>query len=72
MRYVQLMSTTTGRVVRAIAGLALIVFGVWTGGAAGWALAVVGVEPLSAGLLNFSLVAPLFHERMRGSMPHHA
>ena len=66
MGFVRFMSTTAGRVVRVVAGLALIIGGLLAGGAAGWVIAVVGVVPLAAGATNVCLFAPLFHARFHG------
>ena len=49
------MASTTGRVARVIAGVALIVFGGLLGGG-WWALAVVGIVPLAAGTLDVCLL----------------
>ena len=50
-----------GRLVRVIAGLALIVIGLWLiQGVVGWILAVVGLVPLLAGLFDRCVFAPLF------------
>jgi hypothetical protein len=50
-----------GRMVRIVAGLALIAIGLlWVHGVAGWILAVVGVVPLLAGSLDYCVFAPLF------------
>ena len=50
-----------GRLVRVIAGLALIVIGLWlVQGVVGWILAVVGLVPLLAGLFDRCVFAPLF------------
>lgn len=55
------MASTTGRIVRIAAGLALIAWG-WLGlaGTTGTVIAVVGAVPLLAGLLDFCVFAPLF------------
>ena len=52
MGFVRFMNTTTGRAVRVVAGLVLIVGGLVSGGVAGWVVAAVGVVPLAAGLAN--------------------
>ena len=50
-----------GRLVRVIAGVALIVIGLWlVQGVVGWILAVVGLVPLLAGLFDRCVFAPLF------------
>ncbi|MEJ2150967.1 MAG: DUF2892 domain-containing protein [Chloroflexota bacterium] len=55
------MSSTAGRLIRIVAGLALIVVGVlFVGGTLGTILAVVGLVPLLAGIVNVCVFAPLF------------
>ena len=55
------MASTTGRIVRIVAGIVLIVWG-WMGlgGTTGIIVAVVGLVPLLAGLFDFCVFAPLF------------
>ncbi|MHB1208212.1 MAG: YgaP family membrane protein [Acidimicrobiales bacterium] len=65
MKFAQFMSSATGRLVRIVAGIALIVIGLIAGG--GWVvLSVVGLIPLIAGLANVCLIAPLFGEPLKG------
>ena len=59
------MASTTGRVVRVIAGVALIVVGGLLGGG-WWALAVVGLVPLAAGVLDVCLFNVLFGQPLSG------
>jgi hypothetical protein len=55
------LASSAGRVVRAVAGLALIVVGLAVvGGAIGWILAIVGLVPLLAGIFDWCVFAPLF------------
>jgi hypothetical protein len=55
------LASSAGRVVRAVAGLALIVVGIAViGGLVGWILAIVGLVPLAAGLFDRCVFAPLF------------
>ena len=54
------LASTAGRIVRAVAGLALILIGLLAvGGVGGWILAIVGLVPLAAGLFDFCVFAPL-------------
>ena len=49
-----------GRVVRVVAGLALILIGfLVVQGTWGWVLALVGLVPLLAGLFDYCVFAPL-------------
>ena len=72
MKIVTFMNSTAGRATRIAAGAVLIVAGLFAGGATGWALALVGLVPLTAGLFNFCLLGPLFHAPVHGTTGHHA
>jgi len=55
------MASTAGRIIRVIAGIALIVWGLaGLSGATGVIVAVVGAVPLLAGVFDFCVFAPLF------------
>jgi len=55
------MSSAFGRILRMVAGLALVVVGLaMVHGAGGLILAVVGVVVFAAGLFNFCIFGPLF------------
>jgi hypothetical protein len=55
------LASSAGRLVRAVAGLILIVVGIAVvGGTVGWILAVVGLVPLAAGVFDRCVFAPLF------------
>jgi hypothetical protein len=69
MALVQFMATTAGRAARVGAGLMLVVAGALLGGA-WWIVAVVGLVPIAAGLLDFCLLAPLFHARLHATSSH--
>jgi len=59
------MSSSVGRLVRAVAGIVLIVVGFALGG--GWiTLAVIGLIPLFAGAFNVCLLAPLMGQPLKG------
>ena len=60
------MASPAGRIARAVAGVVLIVLGIALGGA-GWILAAVGLIPLLAGVFDVCLLAPLFHQPLRGA-----
>ena len=65
MAFSKIMASTTGRAIRIIAGLALIVIGGILGGG-WWALAVVGLIPLGAGALDVCLFNALVHKPLSG------
>jgi uncharacterized membrane protein HdeD (DUF308 family) len=65
--FVKFMASTTGRIVRIVAGVVLIVLGVWViGGTAGIIVAIVGAVPLLAGVFDFCVFAPLFGAPLSG------
>jgi hypothetical protein len=65
--FVKFMASTTGRLVRIVAGLALIAWGLLgLGGTTGVIVAVIGAVPLLAGALDFCIFAPLFGEPLSG------
>lgn len=66
------MASGAGRVLRAVAGLALIGVGLAgldgaDGNAAGLAVAAVGLVPLAAGVFDFCLLAAVFGKPLSGS-----
>lgn len=65
--FVSFMASTTGRIVRAVAGLALIAWG-WFGltGTTSVVVMVIGLLPLVAGLFDFCVFAPLFGAPLSG------
>ncbi len=65
--FVSFMASGTGRLVRILAGLALIAWG-WLGlhGATGIVVMVIGLLPLVAGLFDFCVFAPLFGAPLSG------
>lgn len=59
--FISFMASSTGRGVRIVAGVVLIVVGLLgLQGTTGIIVAVIGAVPLLAGLLDFCLFAPLF------------
>ncbi len=65
--FISFLASSTGRLVRVVAGIALVVWG-WfgLGGAAGLVIAIVGLVPLLAGLFDFCVFAPLFGAPLSG------
>jgi len=61
------MASTTGRIVRVVAGIALVAWG-WMGlgSTTGIIVAVIGLVPLLAGSFDFCVFAPLFGCPMSG------
>lgn len=66
--FIAFMASTAGRIVRIVAGLALILWG-WfgMGDTTGLIVAVVGALPLLAGLFDFCVFAPLFGAPLSGA-----
>jgi uncharacterized membrane protein HdeD (DUF308 family) len=66
--FISFMASTTGRIVRIVAGIALIVVGLFVvTNTVGIIVAVIGVVPLAAGLFDFCVFAPLFGNPFNGS-----
>ena len=65
--FVNFMASSTGRITRIVAGIALIALGlVGLGGTTGIIVAVIGAVPLLAGLFDFCVFAPLFGRPLSG------
>jgi hypothetical protein len=61
MGFARFMSSLSGRLLRIVAGIALIIVGLAVlHGTVGIILAVVGLVPLLAGVFNVCVFAPLF------------
>jgi hypothetical protein len=68
MGFAQFMASGLGRGLRIVAGIILIAVGLAAvGGTGGIVLAVVGLVPLAAGVLDVCLVAPLFGAPLKGT-----
>jgi hypothetical protein len=65
--FISFMASSTGRIVRIVVGLALIVWG-WSGlgGTTGTIVALIGLVPLVAGVFDFCVFAPLFGAPLSG------
>lgn len=55
----QFMASGAGRLMRIVAGIALIVVGLVIGGTLGWILFGVGFVPLAAGVFDMCLITGL-------------
>lgn len=65
--FIKFMASTTGRITRIVAGIALIAWGLaGITGTTGIIVAVVGALPLVAGLFDFCVFAPLFGAPLSG------
>jgi hypothetical protein len=65
--FVKFMASTAGRLTRIVAGIALVLWGLFgLGGTTGIVVLVIGLVPLLAGLFDFCVFAPLFGAPMSG------
>jgi len=65
--FVKFMASTSGRIVRIIAGIVLILLGLLViHGVGGIVVAVVGLVPFVAGIFDFCVFAPLFGAPLSG------
>lgn len=71
MKFIEFMASGMGRAVRMLAGLALLVIGVYllTGPSvvAGLLVGAIGLVPLFAGLFDICVFAPLFGAPFHGT-----
>jgi hypothetical protein len=65
MRFLSFMNTSTGRMIRVVAGIVILVAGVLLGGGVGAALAVFAVLPIATGVFGLCPINPLFGQPMR-------
>lgn len=66
--FVSFLASGNGRIVRVLAGLALIAWGLLgLHGAVGMVIAVIGMVPFVAGIFDFCVFAPLFRMPLSGS-----
>lgn len=65
--FVNFMASTTGRIIRIVAGIVLIAWGLLgLGSTTGIIVAIIGAVPLLAGVLDFCIFAPLFGRPFTG------
>jgi hypothetical protein len=65
--FVSFLASSSGRLVRIAAGIALVVWGWYgLGGTTGLIVAVIGLIPLVAGVFDFCVFAPLFGAPLSG------
>lgn len=67
MAFARWMAEWPGRILRIVAGLILIYLGLRVvEGAWGTVLAIIGIVPILAGILNVCLIAPILGAPFRG------
>lgn len=65
--FVSFMASTAGRILRAVAGIALLYVGLqMMAGVGGIIVAAIGVVMIAAGVFDFCLFAPLFGNPLSG------
>jgi hypothetical protein len=65
--FVKFMASTAGRLLRIVAGIALILWGILgLAGTTGIIVAIIGAVPLLAGIFDFCIFAPLFGAPLSG------
>lgn len=64
---IEYFATPSGRLLRTLVGLVLIVGGLLYGGIGGLVVAIIGIEPFLAGVFDFSLTGPLFGRSVSGA-----
>ena len=65
---VSFMASPTGRILRIVAGLGLIVYGLLgMGDNNGTIVALIGIAPILTGLFNICVIGPLFGCPLSGS-----
>lgn len=66
--FAQFISSSAGRGLRIVAGLAIIALGLFVvGGLPGYAVAAIGLVPLLAGATDNCILSPIFGGPLRGS-----
>ncbi|MDO8532816.1 MAG: DUF2892 domain-containing protein [Dehalococcoidia bacterium] len=68
MGFARFMASPVGRGERIVLGIVLIAVGIGAvGGVAGWAIAVAGLLPLTLGIINGCIFAPLLRVPFKGA-----
>lgn len=65
--FLRFFASTNGRMARIVAGVILLVVGVFViGGTVGWIIGIIGLVPLLAGTFDFCVFAPLMGKPFMG------
>ncbi len=66
--FIRFMASPAGRILRIVAGAAIIAYGLMVvGGSNGNLIAAIGILPILTGTLNICVIAPLFGKPLSGS-----
>ncbi len=65
--FIMFMASVTGRIIRIVAGITLIVWGQVIGGNNSIIITLIGLLPLLSGLFDFCVFAPLVGFPLSGS-----
>jgi hypothetical protein len=65
--FIMFMASATGRIIRIVAGITLIVWGQVIGGNNSIIITLIGLLPLLSGLFDFCVFAPLVGFPLSGS-----
>ncbi len=66
VKFAAWMAGTSGRVIRVVAGAALVVLGVAIGGIGGVIIGLIGLVPVAAGITNRCLIAKFIGAPFKG------
>lgn len=67
MEIARMLATPAGRILRIVLGIVIIWIGVVSPKPFGYFLEVIGLIPIVTGVLNISIIAPLFGGPMRAA-----
>lgn len=66
LKFAKFMAKPLGRIVRIVAGAAIIIWGSKMGNTAGTVMMIVGAVPFFAGALNLCMIAPFIGVPFKG------
>jgi hypothetical protein len=66
MKFSKFMASNSGRILRVVAGAALIILGITMRSTGGYVLVLIGLLPLVAGIFDVCIFAPFFHMPLTG------
>jgi hypothetical protein len=68
VRFALFMSSPVGRGGRIVVSVGLVVAGIgFVGGTVGWTIAILGLLPLTLGVINGCILAPFLHVPFSGA-----